>query len=434
VTTGLQPAPIKNGLTAVDFSGLRFGLFIHYGLYSLLERGEWVMNKERLDLKTMCSLRDRFSAEKFDAGAIADLAVSAGMRYLVFTTMHHEGFRLYPTLLSDLHTGRAPVRRDLVGEVVAAARERGLKVGLYHSLNNWYDQPDAVAALEGKEAYDQFMEALFARLEELVIRYRPFDILWYDGWWPFDAEGWQSERMNARLQELCPGLLFNNRNALPGDFGTPEGHLGAPHPYRPWEACLSLNESWGYHRGDDQWKSLPQLIGLLAGVARQRGNLLLNVGPRGDGSLPEPAVEVLQALGRWLHRHGESIYETDTFDYDLRERGEHRGDWIHHGPFTVRGRSLYAILLRYPGEAFRMGGLECGVERVSWLGSGEVLEHRFESGVLEVDLPPANPESTGPAVLKLECDSEPSIYLTGGMRVPKVVHPHYDPCESDILL
>lgn len=392
------------------------------------------MNKERLPLERVRSLRDRFSAEKFDAGAIADLAVEAGMRYIVFTTMHHEGFRLYPTLLSDLHAGRSPASRDLVGEVVAAARERGLRVGLYHSLNNWYDQPDAADGLESPEAYSRYIEALFSRLEELVIRYRPFDILWYDGWWPFDAEGWQAERMNRRLRELCPGLLFNNRNGLPGDFGTPEGHLAAPRPYRPWEACISVNESWGYHQGDDEWKSLNQIVALLAGVARQRGNLLLNVGPRGDGSLPEPAVNVLRALGRWLKRNGEAIYETDTFDYNLRERGDHRGDWIHHGPFTAKGRSLYAILLRYPGEAFRMGGVECGIRRVSRLANGEVLEHRINDGVLEVDLPFANPEPEGPMVLKLECDSEPSIYLTGGMRVPKVEHPHYDPCESDILL
>lgn len=421
-------------ITAEQFADLRSGLFIHFGLYSLLGRGEWAANRERLSPEELRSLRDQFTADQFDADAICGLAAAAGMRYVVLTTMHHEGFRLYPTELSDLHVGNSPCGRDLVGELVEAARRHDLKIGLYHSLNNWYDQPDSADALEDEKAYEAFINATFARLEELVVRYRPIDVLWYDGWWPFDAKGWRAEAMNRRLRELCPGLLFNNRNGLEGDFGTPEGHISAPTPWRPWEACLSLNENWGYHKGDHAWKSLDAVVHLLASVAKQRGNLLLNVGPRGDGSLPSEARNLLQRLGAWMQRNHEAIHGTEPFFYALQERtAAHRDDFVHHGPFTCRGNRLFLIARHWPGS-FRFGGLECGVKQVSLLGSGEVFESRQEGKILHITLPEASPEPDGPAVIEILCDRPPSIRLGGGMRIPNVPHPPYDPCPSDILV
>ena len=213
------------------FTNARYGLFIHYGLYSLLERGEWVWNREEIPLEEYNQLAARFTAKDFDANKLCRMAVDAGMRYVVLTTMHHEGFRLYPTELSDFHIGNSGAAgRDLVAETIAAACRHGLKVGLYHSLNNWYDQPDSVAALEDSAAYEKFIAATHARIRELVTRYNPIDILWYDGWWPFNAEGWQAEKMNAMVREIQPHILFNGRNGLPGDFATPEQHLSAPHP------------------------------------------------------------------------------------------------------------------------------------------------------------------------------------------------------------
>jgi alpha-L-fucosidase len=189
------------------FAGARYGLFIHYGLYSLLERGAWVWSREEIPYEEYAALKDQFKAEKFDADALCDLAVRAGMKYVVLTTMHHEGFRLYDTALSDFSTVKAAAKRDLVTELITAARKRGLRVGLYHSLNNWYDQPDAVAALEDKVAYEKFIENTLARIKELVTKYNPIDMLWYDGWWPFNADGWQAERMNAMVREIQPHIL-----------------------------------------------------------------------------------------------------------------------------------------------------------------------------------------------------------------------------------
>lgn len=417
------------------FSGARYGLFIHYGLYSLLGRGEWAWNREAIPAAEYLALARRFTAENLDAEALCDLAVRAGMRYVVITTMHHEGFRIYPTELSDFHIGNSGAAgRDLVAETITAARARGLRVGLYHSLNNWHDQPDAVAALEDPGAYERFITATHARLRELVTRYNPIDVLWYDGWWPFNADGWQAERMNAMVREIQPHILFNGRNGLPGDFATPEGHMGAPHPWRPWEACMTLNNSWGYHAGDHDWKSPQQVVDLLAAAAQGGGNLLLNIGPRGDGSVPDACLRVLETVGAWLARAGgEAIHDTDRFTFDLRERGEHRGDFNLHGPVTAKGHNLYWLLRRWPGSEVALGGLEARALNVELIGAASrPVAFRQEGGRLVlIGLPNAPSDEVCP-VLRIACDRPPVLYQTGGLCMPSVPHPHYDPCPSDI--
>jgi len=416
------------------FAEARYGLFIHYGLYSLLESGEWVWNREAIPCEEYTALAERFTAEKFDANAICDLAMRAGMRYVVLTTMHHEGFRLYDTELSDFSTVKTASKRDLVAELVTAARARGLRIGLYHSLNNWHDQPDAVAALEDKASYDVFIKATFDRVRELVTRFNPIDVLWYDGWWPFNADGWRGHEMNAMARAIQPHILFNGRNGLPGDFATPEGHLGSPKPWRPWEGCMTLNNSWGYHAGDHEWKSPAQVIDLLATCAQGAGNLLLNIGPRGDGSIPEESVRILKTVGDWLKRHGECIFDTEPFTFNLQERGDHRGDWSSHGPLTVRGNNLYWLLRRWPGETATLSGLECVVRRASFVGTyQEATFIQTEERLTIKGLPAIPPDPLCP-VIRLECDRPPVMYLSGGLHIPSVPHPHYDPCPSDILL
>jgi alpha-L-fucosidase len=418
----------------MNFGELRYGLFIHYGLYSLLGRGEWAWNREEIPAADYGALADRFTAEKFDANELCDLAVRAGMRYVVLTTMHHEGFRLYDTALSDFNTKKTASRRDLVAELVVAARKRGLRIGLYHSLNNWHDQPDPVVALEDKAAYAKFIDATFARIRELVTKFNPIDVLWYDGWWPFNAEGWQAERMNAMVREIQPQILFNGRNGLPGDFATPEGHMGAPQPWRPWEACMTLNNSWGFHAGDNEWKTPGQVVDLLTSAAQGRGNLLLNIGPRGDGSVPKESVKVLETVGGWLRRSGdEAIYGSELFTFDLQERGQHRGDWSFHGPFTVKENNLYWLIRRWSGGELTLGGLQAKVRCVQLLGeAGRAVSFRQEgTKVILSGLPDMPPDPLCP-VFRIECDRPPSLYQCGGLRIPKVSHPHYDPCPSDI--
>jgi alpha-L-fucosidase len=411
------------------FTEARYGLFIHYGLYSLLGRGEWVMNRESIPREEYRSLARRFKAEAFDAEAICDLAVAAGMRYVVLTTMHHDGFRLYRSELSDFSAWTS-CGRDLVAETVAAARKRGLRVGLYHSLNNWMDQPDSVDALEDRGAYERFIAATHARCVELTELF-DMDVFWYDGWWPFDAAGWKAAELDARIRALRPDVLFNPRNGLPGDFATPEGHMGAPHPWRPWEACMSVNNAWGYHDGDHEWKTPGQIVGLLAAAAGGRGNLLLNIGPRGDGSIPSEAVERLLAVGAWLKTNGAAVFgTTHLWSMNLHTRGAHRGDWNSFGPCTVKDRDLFVFLRSYPGPSGGIGGLEQRVLEAEILGHGPVpFEQRAGCVLFRL---PAQPTDPVCPVLRLRCSDVPSAYQTSGYRVPCVPHPHYDPCPSEV--
>jgi len=414
------------------FTQARFGLFVHYGLYSLLGRGEWVRNREVIARDEYAALASQFTAERFDANALCDLALSAGMRYIVLTTMHHDGFRLYDTQLSDFCAARTAAKRDLIAELVAAARQKGLKLGLYHSLNNWHDQPDAVAALEDPAAYETFISRCHQRIQELVTRYNPIDILWYDGWWPFDAQGWRARQMNEMVRSIQPHILFNGRNGLPGDFATPEQHVSYPKPWRPWEACVTLNNSWGFHGGDHDWKLPRQVIELLTTVANGKGNLLLNIGPRGDGSIPSEAAITLRQVGDWIGRCGECVFDNELFTFDLRERGTHRSDWCHHGPFTARGNNLYLLLFRWPGRELTLSGVKCQVKGARLLGSGGQLAVRQQQDRITITgLPDQSPDPVCP-VLRMECDRSPALYLTGGMREPSVPHPHYDPCPSDM--
>ena len=411
------------------FTEARYGLFVHYGLYSLLGRGEWAMNRESIPREEIRALAKGFTAAAFDAEAICDLAVQAGMRYVVLTTMHHEGFRLYRSRLSDFSSWTS-CGRDLVAETVAAARKRGLRVGLYHSLNNWMDQPDSVDALEDKAAYERFIAATHARCAELAELF-PMDVFWYDGWWPFDAAGWKAPELDARIRAIRPQVLFNPRNGLPGDFATPEGHMGAPQPWRPWEGCISVNDSWGHHAGDHDWKTPGQIISLLAAAAAGRGNLLLNVGPRGDGSIPAEAADRLRQVGTWLKTNGEAIFgTTHVWSTDLQQRGNHIGDWNHHGPCTVKGDDLYVLLRRYPGRDCIFGGLGVRVQAAEILGHGPVPFHQ-EGECVALTLPDRPTDPLCP-VLRLRCLATPIAYQSGGHRVPRVPHPHYDPCPSEM--
>jgi alpha-L-fucosidase len=419
---------------AIDwFVNARYGMFIHYGLYSQLGRGEWVMNRERLSQEDMRALAARFKPDRFDAGELCDLAVAGGMRYVNLTTMHHDGFRLYDSELSDfnaMHYGG----RDLVAEFVKAARERGLKVCLYHTLNNWFDKPDAVDALENKDAYHEFIANTHTRIRELVTRFNPIDVLWYDGWWPFRGEGWGATALDKMVRKIQPHILLNGRHGGKGDFGTPEGHVTAPRPWRPWEACMTLNNHWGYHGGDQSWKSPADVVNLLQKVATARGNLLLNVGPRGDGSVPKATVRIIQDVGQWLSRCGECVRGTDIFTWDLEERKGHKSDWMPNGPFTARGRTLYHLVRYWPGSELVVAGLNTEVKAVWLIGGKKPKACRFTQAngkVTVTGLPKKAPDPVC-TVVRFDCRKEPEIYLTGGMRVPKVHHAPYDPSPSDI--
>ncbi|MBR4664124.1 MAG: alpha-L-fucosidase [Lentisphaeria bacterium] len=419
-------------MKAEEFTELQYGMFIHFGLYSKMARGEWAMNRERIAPAEMEKFARTFRPEHFDADELCQLAVDGGMRYLVFTTMHHDGFFMYDTALSPFNSMNY-CGRNFVKEIVDSARKRGLKIVLYHSLNNWHDQPDAVSALEDPKAYQVFIERTFARLKELVTIFNPVDVIWYDGWWPFNSEGWQAERMNAELRAIQPGLLFNGRNGLPGDFGTPEQHLTAPSPWRPWEACVTLNNHWGFHAADQNWKRPVEVINMLLTTGAGHGNLLLNIGPRGDGTIPEESVRIVRTVGQWLREGGrEAITNCDPFKFSptVPQPGD-RGDWDPHGRMTVSGNNLFYVLEYMPGDTLTIAGFQGKVLKATACAGTVDLYFSQDGEILRISLPESLRDKTAP-VIKLECDRPAAKMRTGGMRNTEAPHPRYDPVQPDI--
>lgn len=421
-----------------DFASARLGLFIHFGLFSVLGRGEWALNKERIPVEEYRKLADRFTADAFDADDICRRAAAAGCRYACLTTMHHEGFCLYDSEVNPFCAPKTACGRDLVEEFVVACRKHNLRVHLYHSLNHWTTSPDGVDAIEDAGKRKAFVDFAHERLVELVTKFNPIECVWYDGWWPLDAEGWRAEEMNEKLAAIQPHVLFNGRNGLPGDLATPEGHMSAPHPYRPWEACMTHNNNWGYHVGDRWYKPDFEVLGLLCKAATGAGNLLINLGPDGTGRLPQPSIEMLETLGEWTAMHGEAIYETQPLSMTLQLRREgDRADFSHHGHYAAKGNTLYFTATQWTGRELTFAGLECEPISARLLHDGTPLDVRYEpkadGSVTIAGLPETPPHRLG-GVIAIECDAPPSLYLTGGLRIPRGKHPRYDPVASDMLM
>jgi len=413
------------------FKQARFGLFIHYGLYSMLGRGEWAMNREGISREEYAKLADEFTAENFDADEMIRRAKDWGMRYAVLTTKHHEGFCLYDSKLTDFTSVKSACGRDLVAEFVQACRKHGIRIGLYHTLNEWHTCPNAVDALERpEECYQPFIDFVHGQIREIMTNYGKIDIMWYDGWWPFDGKGWQAEKLNAMVRQLQPGILVNGRCGVKGDFETPEQHISSFE--RPWEACMTMNDNWGYHRGDNNWKSAKDIAEMLRKCAAGCGNLLLNIGPKGDGSVPKEAIERLDKLGSWLKQNAEAIYNTDRFEFSLRQRGDHRAEWNPSGNFTASGNNFYWHLRSWPGSTLRLAGLRCSVAEVTDLSTGKSHSFKQQADRVIVEGFPEMRDVQMPIVIRFRTADKPILYLCGGHRVPNVPHCHYDPMDSDL--
>ncbi|HCE00869.1 MAG TPA: alpha-L-fucosidase [Armatimonadetes bacterium] len=311
----------------------RLGLFIHWGLYALPARHEWVKNFERIRNEDYQKYFDRFDPDLYDPKAWAKAAKAAGMRYFVITTKHHEGFCLFDSQLTDYKAPNTPCGRDLLRPMVEAFREEGLKVGFYHSLIDWHhpdytvdrmhplrDDAEARAA-NAQRDFKRYREYLHGQVRELLTNYGRVDYIWFDFSYPGpDGKGrddWGSEELLKMCRELQPGILVNDRLDLDEQGGwdvkTPEQvmvreplrHNGKP---IVWETCQTFSGSWGYHRDEATWKTVDQLLYLLIDTVSKGGNLLLNVGPTARGEFDDRALSRLSAMGEWMRRHGRAIY------------------------------------------------------------------------------------------------------------------------------
>ncbi len=372
----------------------KFGMFIHFGLYSILGREAWAMGDEDIPLAEYQQLAAQFRPAPGAARAWAHLARTSGMRYMVLTTKHHEGFCLFDSKLTDYSAPKHAAGRDLVREFVEAARAEGLRIGFYYSLMDWH-HPDWRNCKEDVAARERFVAYTHGQIRELMSNYGKIDILWYDMPVPLDTVGWRSEEMNRMVLKLQPEIAINNRNLLNGDFSTPEQ---STQPGKAdWESCMTMNDSWGYLAGDHNWKSPQQLLQNLVECARDGGNYLLNVGPMADGTVPVPGVERLKAIGDWLGKNGECVYETERCSFPHG----------NIGVYTRKGNRLYVINYFWPGAIMNVGGVRFAVKSARFLASGtQVKFEQRGSQLIFRDLPSNAPDSPL-TVIAVECDREP---------------------------
>jgi alpha-L-fucosidase len=375
----------------------RFGMFIHFGVYSTIARHEWVMEDEAIPLDQYTPHAATFRPAPNSARAWAKLAKGAGMKYMVMTTKHHEGFCNFNTKLTGYCAPKEGPGRDLVQEYVAAARAEGLHVGFYYSLMDWH-HPDGAQCATDEAARKRFVDYTHGLIEELMTNYGKVDVLWYDVAWPLDADGWESVKMNEMVFRLQPGIIVNNRNKLAGDFSTPEQRIVAETNGKAWEACMTLNDSWGYQRADDNWKSSRTVIRNLIQCARDGGNYLLNIGPKPDGSIPEASTRILTEVGEWMETNGQTIYASDLCQ--VRRS--------NYASFTRTGNTLYMHVHFWPGEYVAISGLRTKVKSAHLLKSGaEVKVTQDDYQTKLVGLPQAAPDSPV-TTIAIECESEPT--------------------------
>ncbi len=390
----------------------RFGMFVHWGLYSQLGRHEWVMNRERIPLAEYEPLADSWHPGERPAREWARLARRAGMQYMVMTTKHHEGFCLWDTEGTDYNAVKRGPGRDLVREYVEACHEFGLKVGFYYSLMDWH-HPDGARCAQDEAARRRFMDFTDGCVRELMTKYGQIDVLWYDVSWPLKSpELWESSRRNRMVRELQPGILINDRSQLAEDFGTPEEQVTAERAGRNWEACMTFNGSWGYMPSAVDWHSTREVVFMLRTAAAGQGNLLLNIGPRPNGSVPEQAYERLEPLGEWLAANGEAAYGPV-------ERVDGRMEWMACGYWSIKGNDLYFWADKWPGKQLTIGGLQVDVIRASLLATGqEIAYEQVPDRLILKGLSDENPDRlAGVAVIKLECDAAPRQVLGAGCVV-----------------
>lgn len=297
------------------FDNARLGLFIHWGIYAIPAVGEWHMHRDAVPKAEYNKFADEFAPpQSWSPEEWVRLAVRMGAKYAVFTTRHHDGFVLWDSSNNPFNSVRTAAKRDFVREYIDACRKHGIRVGLYYSIRSW--QYDGTQSADfNQDSWNRMVKDTHEQLRELMTCYGKIDLLWYDGCSApgiCDSEAmerlWQTRKLNAMVRGYQPDIIINDRSRLPEDFSTPEQCLTPPPAGRRWESCITLNQSWGYTAADHNWKTPETLIRSLLHCARFGGNLLLNIGPEPDGSVPAESVRALEALGDYIRQCPDSIY------------------------------------------------------------------------------------------------------------------------------
>ncbi len=404
-----QEAPKQKEQRMQWFKDAKLGIFIHWGVYAVNGIDEsWSFFNGYISHDDYMKQLDGFTASNYEPQQWAKLIKASGARYSVITTKHHDGIALWDTQCGELDVKeQSPAGRDLLKPFVKALRKNDLKVGLYYSLLDWShpDYPNATRISKryenDAERWNKFVQFNFCQLEELSKQFKP-DLYWFDGDWEQSAEAWKAKELSESLRKWAPGVVLNSRIQGYGDYATPEQGLPVTKPSENWwELCMTMNDSWGYQHNDHNYKSPNQIIRIFVDCISMGGNLLLDIGPKADGTIPEEQVNILKELGRWTGKHKEAIYGT-------RSGIPHEH---FYGPtaLNTKGDILYLFVPHKPNGPLMIKGLKNQINRIWVVGNGTKLNWKITGkqywsavpGIVYIDVPEEvlDPQVTVIAVL-----------------------------------
>jgi alpha-L-fucosidase len=423
----LSESPAQHDARMKWFREARFGMFIHWGLYSEAAgywngkpdngAGEWIMNDLQIPVSQYANLAPRFNPVKFDANAWVQLAKNAGMKYIVITSKHHEGFAMYPSSLTDWCIKSSPFQRDPLKELAAACQKEGVKLCFYYSIMDWH-HPDYLPRKPWNDQanpnpdFKRYLAYMKGQLKELLTNYGPIGLIWFDGNW---EDTWNYDRgvdLYQCIRGLQPNLIVNNRvgkdpqgNASStsgqervGDYGTPEQTIPSNGfgPGVDWETCMTMNDTWGYKKSDRNWKSTATLIHNLVDIASKGGNYLLNVGPTSEGVIPEASVQRLNEIGQWMHVNSPAIYSTTGSPFS------HQLPWGRCTKKVEGGETtLYLHVFDWPADGRLLApGLRSRVESAFLLVEpSRTLGTKLTGDGTIISVPPAAPDSISSTIV-----------------------------------
>ncbi|MGI6794122.1 alpha-L-fucosidase [Bacteroides sp. KG68] len=398
-----QPLPTEDRNETYDhrmewFGKAKLGIFIHWGIYAVRGVSEsWSFYNDYLPYEEYMKQQGGFKAEKYKPEEWVKLIKESGAKYTVITTKHHDGFALWDTKAGQLSAKKtSAAKRDLLTPFTDEVRRQGLRLGLYYSLLDWSrdDYPNKTKTTKRYDIKDDparwqsFCTFNFAQLKELNSAYKP-DLYWFDGDWEQSAEDWNSKGIVELLRTPNPDVIINSRIQGYGDYATPEQGVPVVRPKEKyWELCYTMNDSWGYQPTDTNYKTPQMLLRSFVDCLSMGGNMLLDIGPKADGTIPPRQVEILKEFGRWTSKHKEAIYET---------RAGIPAEHFHGGYTTLNreGNILYLYLPNRPNGPIELKGIANTVHRAWVVGNGSMLNYKVYNklywssvpGIVYIDVP-----------------------------------------------
>lgn len=388
--------PVQNNSKIKWWQDARFGMFIHWGVYSAPGRGEWLMYQEHIPFSEYALLAGQFNPKDYNPKEWVAMAKKAGMKYIVLTTRHHDGFCLFDSKVSDFTAPKTGAKRDLIKEFADACHEAGMRMGFYYSLQDWHipgtlPQGYPVAESTMKLLADQARE----QVRELLTNYGKVDVLWFDGLTVDGPEAWHSQELLDLARKLQPNIIINDRSGLPGDFATPENAVTAQS--RPWESCFCMNRTWGYAPNDRNYKPVNEILRLLASCASQSGNFLLNVSPDGEGTILAEQVEILNNLGKWMDVNGKAVYGAGPSPVVAPNLG-----------MTCRvNNKVYLLIQRWPGTTVPLAWCGSKVKSARLLITGQYARIEQKGDRVWLHDLPLSPPDPWLTVIELTFEGEP---------------------------